>query len=169
MMSYHFHHLIASLLLLAALTGSAEADCGDAGPIISRMLCSDDTLRSLEDEIQAKYQTALSSSSAIDRPFLEAEQNGWLGRRRLICSKTTEPGSTDEDRRKCLVGFGASQRDRLKAWPDRGKVTMLTDSPSDQRACALALDRSNLAWHKDIEWGMDRYEPIVPAGATEPA
>src|SRR5687768_18060814 len=93
MISRQFHCLIASLLVLIGLTASAEADCGDANPIISRVLCSDDKLRGLESAIQASYQAALSSSSASDRPFLEAEQSGWLSRRRSICSKTTEPGS----------------------------------------------------------------------------
>ena len=46
---------------------------------------------------------------------------------------------------------------------------MLVDAPVDEKACALASDRSNLAWRKDIEWDIDRYEPLVPAGATEPA
>jgi hypothetical protein len=168
MISRHFHCLIASLLLLAGLTGSAEADCGDANPIISRVLCSDAKLRGLEDEILAKYQAVLPSVSALDRPFLEAAQNEWQSRRRRLCSKTTEPGSTDEDIRKCLSSFGANHLERLTAWPDLGKVRMLVDSPADEKACGLALDRSNLAWDKDIEWGMDRYEPLVPLGAAEP-
>lgn len=168
MFPQYFSYLFVPLLLLIGLTSSARAECWDANPIISRLLCEDGTLGGLESEIQAKYQAALSSSSASDRPFLESEQSAWLDRRRRICSKTTEPGSTDEDRRRCLQGFGTNQLDRLRTWPDFGKVTMLTDAPSDRRACALALDRSNLAWYKDIEWGTDRYEPRVPVGATEP-
>jgi hypothetical protein len=168
MISRQFHCLIASLLVLIGLTGSAEADCGDANPIISRVLCSDDKLRGLESAIQASYQAALSSSSAIERPFLESEQSRWSSRRRFICSKTTEPGSTDEDRRACLVGHGTNQLKRLESWPDVGKMRMLVDAASDEQACALALSRSNLAWHKDIE-GTDLYEPLMPAGAAEPA
>lgn len=169
MFSQYFRYLLVPLLLLIGFASSARAECGDANPITTRLLCEDGALGGLESEIQSKYQAALSSSSASDRPFLEAEQSAWLDRQRRICSKTTEPGSTDEDRRKCLEGFGTNRLDRLKAWPDFGKVTMLTDAPSDRRACALVLDRSNLAWKRDIEWGVDRYEPLVPASATEPA
>lgn len=169
MFSQYLRYLLVPLLLLIGLTSSARAECGDANPTISHMLCEGGALGRLESELQAKYQAALSSSSANDRPFLEAEHGGWLDRRRRICSKTTEPGSTDEDRRKCLAVFGANRLDRLRAWPDFGKVRMLTDAFPDRRACALGLDRSNLAWHKDIEWGTDHYEPLVPAGATEPA
>jgi hypothetical protein len=160
--------LVASLLLLIGLTGSAEAECGDTNPIISRVLCSDDTLRRMEEEILAKYQAAITNVAAIDRPFLEAAQSVWQSRRRRICSKTTEPGSTDEDIRKCLAGTATSQLERLEAWPDFGKVKMLVDAPADEKACALVLDRSNLIWYKDIEWGTDLYEPLVPASAAEP-
>ncbi len=169
MLTHYARYLLVPLLLLMGSTSSARAECGDPNPIISRVLCDDGALRDLESDIQAKYQSALSVLSASDRPFLEADQSGWLDRRRLACSKTTEPGSTDEDRRRCLLGHGTHQLDRLGTWPDRGKVTMLTDAPSGQRACALALDRSNLAWHKDIEWAIDRYEPLVPSEAAEPA
>jgi hypothetical protein len=162
-------YLLVPLLLLIGSASSARAECGDPNPIISRVLCNDGALRDLESDIQAKYKAALSTLPAGDRPFLEADQSGWLSMRRLICSKTTEPGSTDEDRRRCLLSHGTHQLDRLGAWPDRGKVTMLTDAPADRRACDLALDRSNLAWFEDIEWGMDRYEPLLPAGAIEPA
>lgn len=169
MLTPYARYLLVPLLLLIGSPSSARAECGDPNPIVSRVLCDDGALRDLESEIQAKYQAALSLLPASDRLFLEADQSGWLSLRRLTCSKTTEPGSTDEDRRRCLLGHGTHQLDRLDAWPDRGKVTMLTDASPDRRACELALHRSNLAWYEDIEWGINRFEPLVPAGAAEPA
>jgi uncharacterized protein YecT (DUF1311 family) len=162
-------HLLIPLLLLFGLTPSARAECGDADPIISRLLCHDGELRRLESEIQVAYDSATSRVASADLPFLEAEQSGWLAQRRLICSKRIDPNFTDEKIHKCIASFGTGRIERLKEWPNLGKVTMIDNRPSVETVCAAALDRANLAWYQDNEWGEDRFAPLVPAGTREPA
>jgi uncharacterized protein YecT (DUF1311 family) len=159
---------IMALLLLSGMAITASADCGDKNSRISHLICADARLRALEDEISLRYNTALAQVSQADRPFLKAEQEGWLSRRRLICSKTTEPGSTDDQRRKCLESFAVDDLERLAQWSDLGRMKMLVDAPRDTAACTLALDRKNLSWSRDTR-ELDLLEPLIPAGAMEPA
>lgn len=77
--------LAATLALFAKPTGAASFDCPAAAHPHEKLICADDALSQLDDQLARSFDAALHTLSPEGKSLLRAGQRSWLTLVRSIC------------------------------------------------------------------------------------
>jgi uncharacterized protein len=80
--------LIIALFISSGFTTIAQAasfDCAKASATVEKLICADEKLSVLDDQLAAAYKTA--SETATDKTTLKTQQKNWLKKKRNICKE----------------------------------------------------------------------------------
>jgi uncharacterized protein len=78
--------LIITLFISSGFTAIAQAasfDCAKASTQVEKLICADEKLSGLDDQLTAAYKTA--SETATDKTALKTQQRDWLKKKRNSC------------------------------------------------------------------------------------
>ncbi len=108
--------LLASLIVLLALTGHAQAlDCATASSVIDKGLCASPALAEKEKMMEAQFAEVSKLSNAEERTMLDLVQKGWIEERADNC------GDLDgESLGECLAEGLDERIAEFMAMPDSG-------------------------------------------------
>jgi len=122
------HHLAKAtsllILLVAPTIYAAAFDCSKASTSVERLICSDATLSSADDDLAAAYAKGLSNSSHPDT--LRQQQRTWLNDVRNPCNEANCLKAAYRDRIQTLVSTPPS----AAAVPMRGIPLQDIDNPA---------------------------------------
>jgi uncharacterized protein YecT (DUF1311 family) len=116
--------LITAFLVASGFTAFAHAasfDCAKASTAVEKLICADEKLSVLDDQLTTAYKTA--SETATDKSALKAQQKDWLKKKRNSCkdaecitkvyqtrieelAKPIAPPKTTEPKQKRIVTTG---------------------------------------------------------------
>lgn len=78
--------VIFGWLALGMPVQAASFDCGKAASKVEKLICGDDDLSKLDDELGKAYKEALSKANEAQKQRLVTEQKHWLKQTRNICT-----------------------------------------------------------------------------------
>ena len=79
-------YLLITLLAASPFSFGASFDCAKASSTTEKLICGDETISALDEQLAASYKSALEKSS--DKDALKKTQLDWLKQQRACKDKT---------------------------------------------------------------------------------
>ncbi len=110
--------IIAMLLLtIAAYVHAASFDCTKAAKPVEKLICSEDEVSRLDEQMVLSYKEALAKSS--DSKILRSEQRLWLANVRNKCRESTCLKCVYGERISVLNGIGPAEKKNAQSEEER--------------------------------------------------
>jgi uncharacterized protein len=119
---FKMKYIIGFLLIFYVSLGySASFDCNRANTAVEKLICGDNELSKLDDELNNVYKSALMKLKANDRQNLLEEQKSWLKYTRALCDDLTCLKKTYAQRIKELSRSDLNFSDTLESFEQDGE------------------------------------------------
>jgi len=97
-------YLLIAFLAVSPFSFGASFDCAKAGTAVEKLICKDETLSKLDEQLASSYKQALADAS--DKDAFKHQQIDWL-KTRNVCTDTT---CLIESYRKRISAFGQGEK-----------------------------------------------------------
>lgn len=140
--------LVLALIALPAISTAASFNCSKATTVVEKLVCSDEELSHLDEQLAAKYKVALGN--AANQQELKTQQATWLRQVRNACSDVPCLQSAYSGRIRALSSRSNEQTvigilrigslDSAIELSNGDPIGFLTDSPAAEKILAACAD-----------------------------
>jgi uncharacterized protein len=132
---------------------SASFDCTKSSAPVERMICADEKLGQLDEELALAYSAARAGEAKAYVDEVISKQRQWLKQRVDECKVAKQADVTDPEKIACMRRATENRLVSFGKWREHGKTIIHNPSPLAHEACSALLDRKNIKW-----LGRDRHE-----------
>ncbi len=116
--------VVFSMVVLPQLVRAAGFDCNKASTRVEKLICSDDNLSGLDEDLATGYKQILNASTPEEKKLIVADQRKWLKEVRDRCEDSSCLSNAYYERQKAISSFDPFADDNItceemKKYPER--------------------------------------------------